>query len=93
MLLSSPVRSSLRILRVNCIASAPGAENPSDSRVNEFMDRYIYLFIDSGIEFNTSITQIQGSQQQQHTCTNQRRNEKATNSTNIRPYIKTINIQ
>ena len=27
---------------------------------------FIYLFINSGIEFNTSITQIQGSQQQQY---------------------------
>jgi len=27
---------------------------------------FIYLFINSSIEFNTSITQIQGSQQQQY---------------------------
>ena len=27
---------------------------------------HIYLFINSGLEFNTSITQIQGSQQQQN---------------------------
>jgi len=27
---------------------------------------FIYLFINSGVEFNTSITQIQGSQQQQY---------------------------
>ena len=27
---------------------------------------FIYLFINSGIAFNTSITQIQGSQQQQY---------------------------
>ena len=52
-----------------CSRNCPGSRGPELS-----VGLFIYLFINSGIEFNTSITQIQGSQQQQY---KQRRNEKA----------------
>jgi len=44
-----------------CSRNCPGSRGPELS-----VGLFIYLLINSGIEFNTSITQIQGSQQQQY---------------------------
>jgi len=52
---------------------------------NDIFCLFIYLFINSDTEFNTSITQIQGSQQQQYKPEKERGPKTVTQSTISRP--------